>query len=79
MLRNVLIAFALSFTFGVLAGCGPGEMTSTSSSQTCQQKYDCINGNCKCTEGPKKDSSCCDPNDSQCSTNKCDTFCRYCQ
>ncbi|MBL8916273.1 MAG: hypothetical protein JNM17_36570 [Archangium sp.] len=78
MLRNVLIAFALSFTFGVLAGCGP-EMTSSSSSQTCTQKYDCLNGSCKCTEGPKKDSSCCNPNDSQCTTDKCDTFCRYCQ
>ncbi|MFT3710292.1 MAG: hypothetical protein QM817_21910 [Archangium sp.] len=79
MLRNLLIAFTLSFGLGLaFSACGP-EQSSSSSSQTCTQKYDCINGNCKCTEGPKKDSSCCDPNDSQCTNNKCDTFCKYCQ
>lgn len=53
--------------------------TTTSSSQTCNEHHLCINGSCTCSEGPKKDSSCCDPSDSSCTVNKCDTFCRYCQ
>lgn len=66
-----------------LAGCGgtdPGNTTTTtSSSQTCNERHLCINGSCTCSEGPKKDNSCCDPSDSQCTTNKCDTYCKYCQ
>ncbi|MFO0596733.1 MAG: hypothetical protein U0228_15555 [Myxococcaceae bacterium] len=75
-LKFFAVSLALGFT---LAACGP-EMTntSTSSSQTCDEKHQCINGACTCTAGPKKDSSCCDPTDSSCTTNKCDTFCKYC-
>ena len=60
-------------------GTGGGTGGGSSSSQTCTHQYGCINGNCKCSEGPNKDSSCCDPDDSSCTTNKCDTFCRYCR
>lgn len=73
---------ALSALFALaLAACGApqGTNTTTSSSQTCNERHLCINGSCKCTEGPKKDSTCCDPDDSSCTFNKCDTFCRYCQ
>lgn len=64
-----------------LAACGGTEPsnTNTSSSETCTQRFGCVNGSCTCSEGPKKDSSCCDPDDSQCTVNKCNTFCRYCQ
>jgi hypothetical protein len=37
-------------------------------------------GSCTCTEGPKRGSSCCDPDDSSCSgtANACDNFCQVC-
>ena len=74
----------LAVAFGLTAlSCGSAEMSGTGggtgSSQTCTQRYGCINGACTCSEGPNKDSSCCDPDDSSCRTNPCDTFCRWCQ
>lgn len=77
MIRLTLSSVALAFS---LFACGGSEPTSTttSSSQTCNTRHACINGSCRCSEGPKKDSSCCDPDDSSCTVNKCDTFCRYC-
>ena len=64
-----------------LGGCGGSEptTTTTSSSQTCNERHLCVNGSCTCSEGPRKDNSCCDPSDSRCTTNKCDTYCKYCQ
>ncbi len=78
MLRLSLLASAVAAS---LMACGvPESSTSTtSSSQTCNQKHQCVNGACECTEGPRNGSSCCSPSDSSCTTNKCDTFCRYCQ
>lgn len=67
---------ALGFLLSLTVGCGGTEMTSTS--QTCTQKYECTNGSCECTEGPKKNSSCCDPDSTTCTTNKCNTYCKYC-
>lgn len=72
------------FTLGSLLAfslfsCGGEPMsTTTTTSETCNQRHACINGSCTCSEGPKKDSSCCDPSDSSCTVNKCDTYCRYC-
>ena len=75
--------------FGVFAmGCGGGgggggstggAGGGTSSSMTCDSQHSCTNGSCRCSSGPKKDNSCCDPNDSSCTSNKCDTYCKYCQ
>ena len=78
MIRLTLSSCLLALSF---FACGPdnGGNTNMSSSQTCMTRHGCINGSCTCSEGPKKDSSCCDPNDSSCTVNKCDTFCRYCQ
>ena len=69
--------FALSFV-----ACGGTEgpsSTTTSTMQTCTTRHACINGSCRCSEGPRKDSSCCDPDDSSCTVNKCPAFCEYCR
>jgi hypothetical protein len=65
------------------AACGGGGGDSGgagggSSQQTCSHQFGCINGNCSCSDGPKKGSSCCDPDDSTCTQNKCDSFCQHC-
>ena len=57
------------------SGNGSGD---TSSSSNCDSQHSCINGACQCDAGPKKGQSCCDPDDSSCTENKCDTFCEYC-
>lgn len=74
-MRGILAAIVV--TIG-LAACGP-DNTSSSSSQTCSEEHLCQNGSCTCTAGPKKNNSCCDPSDTQCTVNKCDTYCKYCQ
>ena len=51
---------------------------SSSSQQTCDSKHSCINGACQCDAGPQQGQSCCDPDDSSCTENKCDSFCEYC-
>lgn len=79
MKRLTLLAAAFSLS---LFACGAPESTTTttSTSETCTQKHECINGSCRCTAGPKDGSSCCDPTDSSCSSSqKCDVYCRYCQ
>lgn len=57
---------------------GPSS-SSTSSSQTCHTPYLCVGGACKCTGGPKKDQSCCDPESGSCSGDGCDSVCQYCE
>lgn len=64
-------------------GCGgsdpkPGGGTSM---QSCTEQHVCVNGSCTCSDGPKKDESCCDPNDSACanSSTRCDEFCKVCK
>ena len=81
MKRITLTGCFLALSFLACGGSeGPmSTTTTTSSSQTCNEHHLCINGSCKCTEGPKKDNTCCDPSDSSCSFNKCDTYCKYCQ
>ena len=77
MSRLTLVVAVLS-----LFACGAPESTTTttSSSQTCTQRFECIGGACRCTAGPKDGSSCCDPQSTSCSAaEKCDAFCRYCQ
>lgn len=74
------ILFAVS-TLGLLA-CGTPDMSGTGGgggSQTCTYANTCRNGSCTCDDGPNKDSSCCSPSDSTCTTNKCDTYCKYCR
>lgn len=63
----------------LVMACGGSTTTTTSTEQTCNERHACVNGSCTCSEGPKKDNSCCDPNDSTCTSNKCDTYCKYCQ
>ncbi len=83
-MRKILGAVALVGALG-LSACGGSSNSSGSgggggsSNQTCMQQYDCVNGSCTCSSGPNKNNSCCDPNDSNCTNNKCDTYCRYCQ
>ena len=82
-MKRIALALAVASSLFTVA-CGPADTSGTgggggTTSQTCTQRYGCINGSCTCSEGPKKDSSCCDPSDSSCTTNKCDSFCRYCQ
>ncbi len=59
-------------------GGGGGSMTME---QTCTEMHACVNGNCKCSEGPKKDESCCNPDDSSCSNSstRCDNYCKVCK
>ncbi|MHB8872752.1 MAG: hypothetical protein ACYC8T_03600 [Myxococcaceae bacterium] len=82
-MKTILAAAVLSFAVmacggGTESGTGSGGGGGSSSSQTCKENHACINGSCRCTEGPKKDSSCCDPDSTTCTTNKCDTYCKYC-
>ncbi len=72
------LVVSLAMFAGLLSGCGSSSSTDTSGSQTCKEQHACENGACTCSEGPKKDSSCCDPNSTSCTTNKCDTYCKYC-
>jgi hypothetical protein len=75
--RNVLLGIAV--TMGLWLGCGaPDGGSPPGSSQTCKERHECINGACKCMEGPKQGNSCCDPTSSTCTTNKCDEYCKYC-
>jgi hypothetical protein len=56
---------------------------SSSGGQTCKGSSLCINGSCKCTEGPKKGASCCyapeSEDDPPCAKSKeCDVVCNSC-
>lgn len=80
MLKTSLAAFVMAV--GV-AACG-GEDTSnnpggggTTTTETCSHSYECINGACACASGPRKDSSCCDP-DTCSGGNACNSFCNVC-
>lgn len=79
-MKAMFVAMVLGL--GVV-GCGGGGTGGAGGggggTETCQQKHECVNGSCQCTAGSKNNSSCCGPNDSTCTTNKCDTFCRYCE
>ena len=79
MKRLTLTGSLLALCLFACGGAPDNGNTTTTTSQTCNERHECINGSCKCSEGPKKDNSCCDPNDSSCSLNKCDTYCKYCQ
>ena len=61
-------------------GSSSGESSSSggSSGETCDEKHSCINGACQCDAGPKQGQSCCDLDDANCTTDKCDSFCKYC-
>ncbi len=75
------IFFGLVCTFGIFA-CGTPDGSGTgggNGSQTCSQQHSCTNGSCTCSEGPNMGNSCCSPSDTSCTTNKCDTYCRYCR
>ncbi|PZR18682.1 MAG: hypothetical protein DI536_02025 [Archangium gephyra] len=78
-MKQILLGVVLSLGF---VGCGSPEGGGTGGgggSQTCTQAHTCRNGSCTCDDGPNKDNSCCSPSDSSCTTNKCDTYCRYCR
>ncbi|MGV3622687.1 MAG: hypothetical protein ACO1OB_17845 [Archangium sp.] len=75
------IILGVVFSLGLI-GCGSPQEGGTGGgggSQTCSQRHACTNGACTCSEGPNQGNSCCDPSDSSCTTNKCDTYCRYCR
>jgi hypothetical protein len=80
MFKAIFLTFAL-------AACGGSSSSSSmepvgsggSSQQSCSEQHQCINGSCSCTAGPKKGNSCCDPDDSTCSSStRCDNYCQYC-
>ncbi len=72
-MKRILLAVSM---LGFLACGGTEEMNG---SQTCTYANTCVNGACTCDDGPNKGSSCCSPSDSSCTTNKCDSFCKYCR
>jgi len=46
---------------------------------TCAHSYGCQNGSCTCSDGPRKDNSCCDPEVQGCGgSNACNTYCNVC-
>ena len=66
--------------FGLMAcGGSSGGAGGGGGSQTCMQEHKCVNGSCTCSTGPRQGDSCCDPKSTSCTTDKCDTFCRFCQ
>lgn len=71
-MKSVIAAVMLSVG---LVACGAGGTPN----QTCSEQHSCQNGACTCSTGPNQGSSCCDPADSTCTTNKCDTYCKFCQ
>ena len=81
---KTILAVMMMIGASMLAGCGSDDSgdgssgSSGESSSNCDQQYSCVNGSCKCEAGPKKDQSCCDPEDSSCGDDKCDSYCRYC-
>jgi len=66
---------------------GGGNTSSSggeSTEQNCGGSSLCINGSCKCTEGPPKGKACCNPpeseDDPECpKAQECDTVCHYCE
>jgi hypothetical protein len=61
-----------------------GATQETSHTETCQGSSLCINGSCKCTEGPQKGSSCCEAPESDedppcAKADQCDNFCNSCK
>jgi hypothetical protein len=69
----------------MLAGCGgsggsgsSGGTNGGTTGSSCTENHSCANGSCTCSGGPNDGNSCCDPNDSTCTTNKCDTYCKSC-
>lgn len=79
--RTTFTALALALTCG-LAACGGEDDSgnnnnSSSTSETCSHSYECVNGSCACSSGPRKDSSCCDP-DSCSGGNACNSYCNVC-
>ena len=72
-MRSIIAAIVLSVG---LVACGGG---NTNTNQTCSEEHLCQNGSCTCSTGPNKNNSCCNPTDSTCTTNKCDTYCKFCQ
>jgi hypothetical protein len=50
--------------------------TSGSTSTNCSKVSICINGACKCGDGPKKDQSCQKTDAS--GSDYCDEFCKFC-
>ena len=77
-MKGAALLWAVALGGAALAGCG--DSTGGGSNQTCTEEHQCSGGACMCTAGPKKDSSCCDPSDSQCkgTSNACDTYCKVC-
>jgi hypothetical protein len=73
-------ALFLSLALGCGGSSSPSPQDGGSSSQTCTEQHACVNSACKCSEGPKKDQSCCNPDDSSCSNSstRCDEFCKVC-
>lgn len=59
-----------------------GSTTTTDTMTNCTENHACTNGACTCSAGPKKDSSCCNPDsDSSCtkgSSSDCAVFCKVC-
>lgn len=73
-LKRGIAVLSLGFA---MAACGSSSSSGTTGS-TCTGSYACTNGACACSGGGHDGSSCCDPSDSSCTTNKCDTYCKTC-
>lgn len=82
-LARGLAVFALTASLGCSSSddgksAGPSS-SSTSTRQTCFTPYGCVDGSCTCKDGPNKDKSCCKPGSTDCSSDACDSFCKYCE
>jgi hypothetical protein len=88
--RTVLLVAGLS-----IAGCGDdtsgsdgdgssdttsgGDEDTTSGGQTCSHDFGCLGGSCTCSDGPKKDQPCCDPDSGACGNDACNVYCEHCE
>jgi hypothetical protein len=72
----------LAFAFS-LSACGGEENSNNNNNQqqqqqTCSHSWQCENGSCVCTSGPRKDNSCCHPDSCGSDSNNCDSYCNVC-
>lgn len=77
LFKTGLAALMLSLGVSACGGDEGGNSGGSSSVQSCSHSYDCVNGSCMCSSGPRKNSSCANPEVSS-DSSACSNFCNVC-